>query len=153
MNVGRRRVQVAVIGAGDCSSEEASAAGEIGRILAENEAILISGGMGGVMEASCRGAFLAGGTTIGILPGTDNGNPFLSVRVRTGMSHARNFLVVESADAVIAVGGGYGTLSEIAFALKSGKPIFGYRTWDIPGVTDCLTPRDACIMALSAVTR
>jgi len=153
VNAGRRPVQVAVIGAGDCSSEKASAAEEIGRILAENEAILISGGMGGVMEASCRGAFLAGGTTIGILPGTGNGNPFLSVRVRTGMSHARNFLVVESADAVIAVGGGYGTLSEIAFALKSGKPIFGYRTWDIPGVTDCPTPRDACIMALSSVTR
>jgi len=150
---GRPPVQVAVIGAGDCSSGEASAAEEIGRILAENEAILISGGMGGVMEASCRGAFLAGGTTIGILPGTGNGNPFLSVRVRTGMSHARNFLVVESADAVIAVGGGYGTLSEIAFALKSGKPIFGYRTWDIPGVVDCPTPRDACIKALSAVTR
>jgi len=148
-----RPVQIAVIGAGDCSREEERAAGEIGRTLAENGAILISGGMSGVMEASCRGAASSGGIAVGILPGTGDGNPYLSVRIRTGMSHARNYLVVESADAVIAVGGGYGTLSEIAFALKAGKPVYGYRTWDIPGVCACPTPQDACFKALSAAHR
>lgn len=148
-----RRVQIAVIGAGDCTGEEGDAAREIGKILAESGAILISGGLSGVMEASCRGAASSGGITVGILPGTGDGNPYLSVRVRTGMSHARNYLVVESADAVIAVGGGYGTLSEISFALKAGKPVFGYRTWDIPGVSACPTPEEAAFRALSAVRR
>ncbi|MCQ8893064.1 MAG: TIGR00725 family protein [Methanolinea sp.] len=153
MNGRARPVQVAVVGAGDCSEEEGRAAEEIGMTLAENGAILISGGLSGVMEASCRGAAASGGFAVGILPGTGDGNPYLSVRVRTGMSHARNYIVVASADAVIAVGGGYGTLSEIAFALKEGKPVFGFRTWDIPGVTPCPTPRDACFKALSAVPR
>jgi len=146
-------IQIAVIGAADCSEGEARAAEEIGTILAKEGVVLISGGMSGVMEASCRGAATSGGVTVGILPGAGSGNPFVGVQIRTGMSHARNFIVVESADAVIAVGGGYGTLSEIAFALKTGKPIFGYMTWDIPGVIACSTPRDACIGALAAATR
>lgn len=153
MRARSRPVQVAVVGAGECSDEERGAAEEIGRVLAEKGAILISGGMTGVMEASCRGAVSSGGIAVGILPGTGDGNPYLSVRVKTGMAHARNYLVVESADAVIAVGGGYGTLSEIAFALKAGKPVFGYHTWDIPGVSACPTPQDACLKALSAVHR
>jgi len=148
-----RPIQVAVIGAVDCSEGDARAAEEIGRTLAENGVVLISGGMSGVMEASCRGAAASGGVTVGILPGAGSENPYVSVQIRTGMSHARNFIVVESADAVIAVGGGYGTLSEIAFALKTGKPIFGYMTWDIPGVIACPTPRDTCVRALSAAIR
>lgn len=142
--------QVAVIGPADCTPQEARAAEIMGRILAERGAILVSGGMSGVMEASCRGAREAGGMALGILPGSVEGNAYLSARVRTGMSHARNFIVVESAEAVVAVGKGYGTLSEIAFALKTGKPVFGYRTWEIPGVTACESPEEACLRALSA---
>ncbi|MDI9632860.1 MAG: TIGR00725 family protein [Methanolinea sp.] len=144
--------QVAVIGPSDCTPGEARAAEIAGRILAERGAILVSGGMSGVMEASCRGARDAGGIAIGILPWGGEGNAHLSVRVRTGMSHARNFIVVESADAVVAIGKGYGTLSEIAFALKTGKPVYGYRTWEIPGVTACESPEEACLRALSAAS-
>ncbi len=143
-------MQVAVIGAGACSGHEREAAFTIGRILAENHATLICGGLGGVMEAACRGAQEAGGQTVGILPGSSGGNPFLSTVIRTGMGHARNVIIVQSADAVIAVGGKEGTLSEIAIALKIGRPVFGYRTWDIEGVTDCPTPEEAAIRAISA---
>lgn len=147
------RIQVAVIGPSSATTDEIRAAEEIGGILAERGAILISGGLGGVMEASCRGAKEHGGITVGILPHTGSGNPYLTVEVRTGLSHARNILVVESADAVVAVGGAHGTLSEIAIALKTGKPVFGYRSWDIRGVEPCDTPVDAAIRALDAVRR
>jgi uncharacterized protein (TIGR00725 family) len=98
--------------------------------------VLVCGGLGGVMEAACRGAKDAGGTTIGILPGADRAaaNPFVDVAIATGLGEARNALVVRAADAAIAVGGGYGTLSEIALALKAGKPVVGIGTWDIRGV-------------------
>lgn len=148
-----RAIQVAVIGPSECSEEEAVAAFEIGRVLADHGATLISGGLGGVMEASCRGAREKGGTVVGILPGTGEGNPYLSVAVRTGLSHARNFLVVESADSLIAVGGAYGTLSEIAIALKREKPVFGLKSWEIKGVEPCKAPEDAAIRALSAARR
>jgi uncharacterized protein (TIGR00725 family) len=97
---------------------------------------LVCGGLGGVMEAACRGAKGAGGTTIGILPGSERAaaNAFVDVAVPTGLGEARNALVVRAADAVIAVGGGYGTLSEIALALKAGKPVVGLGSWDIEGV-------------------
>jgi uncharacterized protein (TIGR00725 family) len=95
------------------------------------------------MEAACRGARDAGGTTAGILPDTGTGNPYLSITVRTGLGYARNVVVVLSADAVIAVGGSHGTLSEIAIALKSGRPVYGIRTWEIEGVIPCATPEDA----------
>lgn len=145
--------QIAVIGPSSCKERETLAAEEIGGVLAERGAILISGGLGGVMEASCRGARMKGGLTVGILPHTGEGNRFLSVHVRTGLSHARNVVVVTSADAVIAVGGAYGTLSEIAIALKTGKQVFGYESWEIPGVQPCNTPGEAALRALAAVHR
>jgi uncharacterized protein (TIGR00725 family) len=88
------------------------------------------------MEAACRGAKEAGGTTVGILPGSDRStaNPFVDVAIATGLGEARNALVVRSADALIAIGGGYGTLSEVAFALKAGKRVAGLGTWDVEGV-------------------
>lgn len=97
------------------------------------------------MEAACRGAKEAGGTTIGILPGTDRGaaNPFVDVAVPTGLGEARNALVVRAADALVAVGGGYGTLSEIALALKAGKPVVGLGTWDVDGVQAADSPEAA----------
>ncbi len=103
------------------------------------------GGLGGVMEAACRGAKEAGGTTIGILPGTDRAaaNRFVDFAIPTGLGEARNALVVRAADALIAVGGAYGTLSEIAFALKAGKPVAGLGTWDVDGVTVADSPEAA----------
>jgi uncharacterized protein (TIGR00725 family) len=143
-------MQIAVIGRGDCSSEEYEAAETIGYLIAGNREIVCCGGLGGVMEAVCKGAKDAGGTTVGILPGTGEGNPYLDVVVRTGMGHARNVILIASADAVIAVGGGYGTLSEIAVALKTNKPVFGFRTWKIDGVMACATPEEAVILAVRA---
>jgi uncharacterized protein (TIGR00725 family) len=108
----------------------------VGRLLAERGAMVVCGGLGGTMEAACRGARAAGGTTLGLLPGLDRSaaNPFVSVAVPTGLGEARNALVVRAADAVIALGGGYGTLSEIALALKAGKRVVGLGTWEIEGV-------------------
>lgn len=146
-------MQIAVIGAGSCTAEEEAAAHRIGALLAENRVTLVCGGMGGVMEAACRGARESGGHTVGIVPETSDGNPYIDTVIRTGMGHARNILVVQSADAVIAVGGSYGTLSEIAIALKTGRPVYGYRTWDIDGVEDCPTAEEAAIRAVSAASR
>jgi uncharacterized protein (TIGR00725 family) len=122
------------VGPGD--GGDLRAAEDVGRLLAERGAAIVCGGLGGVMEAACRGATQAGGTTIGILPGADRSaaNPFVDVAISTGLGEARNALVVQAADAVIAVGGGYGTLSEIALALKAGKRVAGIGTWDIDGV-------------------
>jgi len=142
--------QIAVIGAGNCSPEEYEAAETIGGLIAEQGAILVCGGMGGVMEAACRGAVSKGGITVGVIPGIAGENPFSKITLRSGMGHARNIIVVQSADAVIAVGGSTGTLSEIAIALKTGKPVYGYNTWDIPGVIPCKSPRDAAFAAFRA---
>jgi len=143
-------VQIAVVGTEECTSEEAEAAETIGYLIAASHEILLCGGGGGVMEAACRGAREQGGTTVGILPGRGKGNPHLAVAIRTNLGHARNVVLVESADAVIAVGGGYGTLSEIAVALKLEKPVFGYRTWEIDGVFRCATPEETVLMAVRA---
>jgi uncharacterized protein (TIGR00725 family) len=105
--------------------------------------------MGGVMEAACRGARAAGGLTVGILQGSDRseGNPFLSVAVATGLGEARNLTIIRTADALIAVGGSYGTLSEIGFALKMGKRVVGLETWDIDGIIRAATPEAAVRLA------
>jgi uncharacterized protein (TIGR00725 family) len=142
-------MQIAVIGAAEADAEEYALAFEAGRLVA-GHATLICGGMGGVMEAACKGAREQGGRTVGILPDAGNGNPYLDVVIRTGLGHARNVLVVQSADAVIAVGGSYGTLSEIAIALKLQRPVFGLNTWDINGVVRCSHPEDAVNRALSS---
>jgi uncharacterized protein (TIGR00725 family) len=105
------------------------------------------------MEAACRGAKEAGGTTVSILPGTEGGNPYLDVTIRTGLGHARNILVVLSADAVIAVGGSHGTLSEIAIALKTGRPVYGITSWDIEGVMPCSSPEEAVSRTVHDVAR
>ena len=109
---------------------------------------MVCGGLGGAMEAACRGAKAEGGTTVGILPGGDRSaaNPYVDVAVPTGLGEARNALVVRAADAVIAVAGGYGTLSEIALALSAGKPVVGLGTWELEGVVDGLArPAEAVV--------
>ena len=109
---------------------------EVGRLLAEAGAIVVTGGRSGVMEAASKGAREAGGTTLGILPGADRreANDWVAVAVPTGMGEARNALVVRAADGVVAVGGAWGTLSEIALARKTDKPVVGIASWDLDGV-------------------
>jgi uncharacterized protein (TIGR00725 family) len=143
-------MQIAVIGAGECSLEEEEAAETVGFRIAQNGEVLLCGGRGGVMEAACRGAREGGGTTVGLIPDTGTGNPFLDIVIRTGLGHARNAVIAASADALIAVGGGYGTLSEIALALKMKKPVFGCRTWKIEGIFPCATAEEAVLMAVRA---
>jgi uncharacterized protein (TIGR00725 family) len=144
-------MQIAVIGPAACTKTEEIAAETSGRIIATHKAVLCCGGLGGVMEAACRGARDAGGLTVGIIPGSGEGNPFLDIVIRTGLGYARNVVLVQSADAVVAVGGSgnsYGTLSEIAIAIRLGRQVFGFMTWDIPGVIACGTPEDAALRAV-----
>lgn len=124
---------VAVVGAGVASPEEERSAEAVGRLLAEAGCLLVCGGLGGVMAAACKGAKQAGGRTIGVLPGNTRAeaNPWVDVAIPTGMGEARNLLVVRASDAVIAIGGEFGTLSEIALALKLGRPVVGLSTWTI----------------------
>ncbi len=142
--------QIAVIGPADPTTEEYETARTVGFLVAGNRETLVCGGLSGVMEAACRGAQEQGGLTVGIVPDAGNGNRFLDVVIRTGLGHARNTLVAQSSDAVIAIGGGYGTLSEIAIALKIGHPVFGIKTWEIEGVVKCATPEEAVLMAVRA---
>ena len=124
---------IAVIGGGQCSKEEAKIAEEVGRQLARQGAILVCGGLSGVMEAACKGASSEGGVTIGILPGESRqaANPYVQIPIVTGLGYARNITVVKSAQAVIAIDGSYGTLSEISHALQSGIPVIGLNTWTL----------------------
>ncbi|MFQ5788382.1 MAG: TIGR00725 family protein, partial [Thermodesulfobacteriota bacterium] len=111
--------------------EEFKAAEEVGKEIAKRKGVVVCGGEGGVMEATCKGAKSENGLTIGIIPGyrKSEANQYVDIPIVTGMSHARNIIVVRSSDAIIALGGSYGTLSEIAFALKLGIPIIGIKTW------------------------
>ena len=124
---------VAVVGAGVASPELTEVAEAVGRGLAEAGAVVLCGGLGGVMEAACRGCRAAGGISVGILPGHDrrDANEHVDVALATGMGEMRNALIVRAADVVVALGGEYGTLSEVAFALKTGRPVVGYDTWDL----------------------
>jgi len=149
---------IAVIGDGHCSADVAALAEAVGHELARRDAVLICGGLGGVMEAACRGAKAAGGLTVGILPGTSrrDANPYVDVPIVTGMGEARNVLVVRSAQAVIAISGEYGTLSEIAHALKLGIPVVGLNTWQLAkddqerqAIVRAATPQEAVKKALA----
>jgi uncharacterized protein (TIGR00725 family) len=124
---------IAVIGGSQASRKEIRLAEEVGSELAKKGATLVCGGLGGVMEAACRGANSEGGTTIGILPGENRqaANSYVQIPIVTGMGYARNVTVVKSAQAVIAIGGSYGTLSEIGHALQSGIPVIGLNTWSL----------------------
>lgn len=128
-----RQSLIAVIGARQCDAETYTLAEQVGYELARHGAVVVCGGLGGVMEAACKGAKRAGGLTIGILPGKTarEANPYVDIPIVTGLGEARNSIVVRTARAVIAVGGEYGTLSEIAFALKFGIPVIGLNTWQL----------------------
>ena len=141
---------VAVVGPGESTELESAQAEEVGRLLAERQAVLVCGGLGGVMAAACRGAHAAGGVSIGLLPGSERSaaNRWVSVAIPTGLGELRNGLVVRAADAVIAVGQGYGTLSEVGLALKTGTPVIGLDTWEIEGVGRVESPQAAVQRAL-----
>ena len=152
---------IAVIGGNQPSPQEAQLAEEVGRELAKQGAILVCGGLGGVMEAACRGASSEGGVTIGILPGENRqaANPYVQIPIVTGMGYARNLAVIKSAQAVIAVGGSYGTLSEISHALQSGIPVIGLNTWSLSrngqqdnSIIPAQNPTEAVNKALSLIT-
>lgn len=154
---------VAVVGPGSPSDEERALAFEVGALLARAGAVVVCGGLGGVMEEACRGAKSVAGervATVGLLPGLDRAaaNPFVDVAIPTGLGELRNGLVVRSSDAVIAVGGAFGTLSEIALAVKAGRRVAGLATWELSraGVTDetvvtATDASDAVAIALSAI--
>ena len=151
-------VHVAVVGGSEAGAEVVAVAEELGRELARRGAVVVCGGLGGVMEAVCRGARAEGGRTVGILPGDDRraANPYVDVAVATGLGEARNVLVVRTADAVIAVDGEFGTLSEIALALRLGKPVVGIDTWELrrsgmPADPDPIVRVSTAVEAVAAV--
>lgn len=146
---------ITVVGAGEASGELYERAREVGRLVAERGGAVVCGGRTGVMEAAARGATEAGGVALGILPDEDRrqANPYLSYSVAAGTGHARNLAVVCSGDAVVAIGGGYGTLSEIGLALKVGRPVVALESWDLGGhVTVAGSPEAAVEAAFAGLT-
>jgi uncharacterized protein (TIGR00725 family) len=144
------RRYVAVCGASEATPSQLVAAREVGRLLARKGAVVINGGFGGVMGAASEGAASAGGTVIGILPDTDRGgaNPHLTLALATGLGQARNTVIVTAADSVIAIGAGWGTLSEIAIARRLDRPVFALDSWDVKGLEVVDTPAEAVKRAL-----
>jgi uncharacterized protein (TIGR00725 family) len=137
--------RIAVIGGRRTEKSLLVEAEEVGRLIAQKGAILVCGGLGGVMEAASKGAKAEGGITVGILPQNDSkeANRYIDIPIATGLGIGSNIIIARTADALIAVGGEYGTLSEIAFALQMGKPVAGVRTWDIRGVITVENASDA----------
>jgi uncharacterized protein (TIGR00725 family) len=146
------RRYVAVCGASEATHAQLDAAREVGKLLAESGAIVINGGFGGVMAAASEGAARAGGTVIGLLPDTDRhgANEHLTISLPTGMGQARNVLIATAAESVIAIGGGWGTLSEIAMARRLGRPVIALDTWSLEGLESVNTPREAVRLALGS---
>ncbi len=136
---------VAVCGASDPRPDQRALAREVGRRLAESGAVVLCGGLGGVMEAAAEGAASAGGTVVGILPGGDRtaANPYVTLAIATGLGEARNAVLTAAADAVIAIGGGWGTLSEIALARKRGRPVVALASWELEGVPLAVSAEEA----------
>ncbi len=146
--------QIGVIGAGACGSEIKALAEMVGKEVAKRGGFLLCGGLGGVMEAAAYGAKQEGGTTLGILPGAlrNEANPWIDIAVLSGMGHARNALIAQSSDALIAVNGEYGTLSEIALGLKMGKPVIVLESkWEIEGSHRAKSPEEAVELAFRLI--
>ncbi len=144
------RPYVAVCGASDADPAQSRAAEEVGRLLAERGAVVVCGGYGGVMEAASRGAAAAGGLVVGVLPGDsrEGANEHMTVALATGLGQARNAVIVTAADSVIAIGGGWGTLSEIGLARRLGRRVLGLDTWAVEGLETVATPAEAVEQAL-----
>jgi len=148
-------MNISVIGGFSCSKKNYKIGYELGKLIAQQGWVLISGGGPGIMEAASRGAKEQGGLTVGILPSYDTteANSYLDVKLPTGLGYARNVLVVRAADLIIAVDGKYGTLSEIAFAFNDTKPVIGINTWDIKGIIKVKTPKEAIEKAKRCLTK
>ena len=149
-------VIIGVIGASECGDDISSMAREVGREIARRGGILVCGGLGGVMEAACRGARDEGGLTIGILPGSHrkDANPYVTLPIVTGLGDARNVIIARTSDVLVAIGGKYGTLSEMAFAMKFGVPIVGLGTWDVfPEISMASHPSEAVEKAWSLIKK
>jgi uncharacterized protein (TIGR00725 family) len=147
-------IYIAVIGGSEVGPETAGLARKVGQEVAGRGAVLLCGGLGGVMAAAAQGAREAGGVSLGILPEGDrrHANPYLTYTIATNLGHARNLLIAHSADALIAVDGSYGTVSEAAIALKLGKPVIALNvTWDLPGLRRAATPAEAVALAWDTV--
>lgn len=151
---------IAVVGGASCNQEEWRLAAEVGLEIAARGGVIICGGGPGVMEAAAQGAYAAGGCTIGILPGdnANQGNRFLNYAIATGLGEARNAIIARTADAIIAIGGEFGTLSEIALALKVGKPVIGLKSWVIKpprliegGIIPASAPKEAVELAYQKI--
>ncbi|MEM2934382.1 MAG: TIGR00725 family protein [Methanocellales archaeon] len=139
--------RIGVIGSSASIPRHEALAYEVGKLIAEKGWVLICGGLSGVMEAACRGALEKGGLTVGIIPSDgEDANPYVKIPVITGIGYARNIIIVKSSQALIAIGGEFGTLSEIAIALKLKKPVIGLETWDIKGILKAATPEEAIQM-------
>ena len=149
------KIIIAVIGTGSADESLLKIAEEVGLLIARRDAILICGGLGGVMEAASKGARSEGGTTVGILPQDhkNEANPYIDIPVATGFGEGRNVIIARSADALITVGGEYGTLSEIAFGLRMGKPVIGIKTWDIKGIIKAENAEDAVNKAFELLSK
>ena len=144
------RRYVAVCGASEATPSQLDAAREVGKLLARGGAVVINGGYGGVMGAASEGAAIEGGTVVGILPDSDRAevNAHLTVAIATGLGQARNAVIVTAADSVIAIGQGWGTLSEIALAQRLGRPVFALDTWGVKGLEVVHSPAEAVERAL-----
>jgi uncharacterized protein (TIGR00725 family) len=145
---------IAVVGPGQATAEQLAVAEEVGAEVAAAGAVLVCGGLGGVMEAACRGSRSRLGTTVGLLPGLDrtDANGWVQIAIPTGLGEMRNALIVRAADAVVAVGGAWGTLSEIALAMRTGVPVVGLGTWEFDGILRAVTPAEAVRAALGALS-
>jgi len=152
--MGKQKI-IGIIGAGDAGKEDLELAQAVGEGIARRGYTLLCGGMGGVMEAACRGAKSKNGTTIGILPGNSKTdcNSYIDYPIVTGMGHGRNVIVAGSSDVIIAIGGSFGTLSEIAFALRLEIPIIGLNTWDVSSnIKKAQTPELAVNLAIGVIS-
>ena len=139
-----------MIGASKAEERDLKVAEELGRLIAKRGLILITGGLSGIMESASKGAYMEGGLTVGILPGDkkEDANPYIRIPIVTGLGETRNALIARASDVLIAIGGEYGTLSEIALALKMGKKVIGINSWKILGVIEVKSPEDAMAEAL-----
>ena len=144
---------IGVIGAGRAEQKLLKIAEEVGHLLAKEGVIVITGGLSGVMEAVSRGAYLEGGITVGILPTLrkEDANPYVKIPIPTGLGEMRNSLIVRASDVLIAIGGEYGTLSEIALALKTRKKVVGIKTWNINGIINAKSAQEAVKIALDSI--
>ncbi|MCP2604996.1 TIGR00725 family protein [Candidatus Aminicenantes bacterium AH-873-B07] len=150
----RNTMRIGVIGGGKKIDDEIwNLAYQVGKLIAKEKAILVCGGLGGVMEAAAKGAKENGGITIGILPGNEieDANPYIDFPVVTGIGYMRNLLVILNSNAVIAINGQYGTLTEIGYSLIYGKKIIGLKTWEINGIIRANTPEEAVKLALKSL--